>query len=69
MEEKFFDDWNELKKSLHDITAKGVVRCALLSQASSYSALRLYKKLDRISETEFARICSKLGWLLLKITP
>ena len=53
----------------HDVTVKGITRCALLSQASSYSALRLYKKIDRVSETEFTRICLKLSWLLLKITP
>ena len=52
-----------------DIAVNGVTRCALLSQAGSFSTLRLYKKIDRLSETEFAQICSKLGWLLLKITP
>ncbi len=51
------------------ITVNGAARCALLSQASSYSALRLYKKMDRVSETEFTKLCSKLCWLLLKITP
>ena len=51
------------------ITVNGVIRCALLSQASSFSSLRLYKKIDRLSITEFDRICIKLGQLLLKITP
>lgn len=51
------------------VTVNGVTRCALLSQASSFSSLRLYKKMDRLSVQEFKRICSKLGQLLLKITP
>ena len=52
-----------------NITVNGANRCVLLSQASSFSSLRLYKKIDRLSPHEFNKICMKLGQLLLKITP
>ena len=51
------------------ITVNRKTRCVLLSQAGSFSALRLYERIDKISETEFTKICSRLGHLLLKITP
>lgn len=52
-----------------DIRVNGVNRCVLLSQASSFSSLRLYKRIDRVSVEEFDRIRIELGRLLLKITP
>ena len=52
-----------------NITVNGINRCVLLSQASSFSSLRLYKKIDRLSIAEFNKVCVKLGQLLLKITP
>ena len=52
-----------------DITVNKITRCALLSQASSFSAFRLYKRIDRIPSEDFAQIRLKLGKLLLKITP
>lgn len=52
-----------------NIKVNNITRCALLSQVSSYSAFRLYSKIDRISETEFRNICSKLKILLFKEKP
>ncbi|MBQ8156263.1 type II toxin-antitoxin system PemK/MazF family toxin [Candidatus Saccharibacteria bacterium] len=51
------------------INVNNVTRCALLSQVSSYSAFRLYNKIDRLSETEFKNICHKLKILLFKEKP
>ena len=52
-----------------NITVHGKNSCVLLSQAGSFSVIRLYKKIDRISESDFSIICSELGSVLLKITP
>lgn len=48
------------------ITVNGISRCVLLSQASSFSALRLYEKIDRIAMDEFDEVTSRLSQLLLK---
>ena len=52
-----------------NITVGGKEGSALLSQACSFSVFRLYKRIDKLSEAEFNRICLRLGELLLKITP
>lgn len=51
------------------IEVKGINRCVLLSQASSFSVFRLYDRIDKISIAEFDKIRAKLGRVLLKITP
>lgn len=48
------------------ITVMGKNRCALLSQAGSYSVKRLYGRIDKVSKTEFEEISEKLRILLFK---
>lgn len=60
----------DLKGFWYDsVEIKGVNRCVLLSQAGSFSVFRLYERIDKISKTDFSKICAKLGKVLLKITP
>ena len=48
------------------ITVDGKTRCALLSQASSYSVYRLYGKMSKVSRKEFEEICIRTQRLLFK---
>ena len=48
------------------ITVKNKNRCALLSQAGSYSVNRLYGRIGKVSKNEFEEICAKLQVLLFK---
>ena len=48
------------------ITVRGESRCALLSQAGSYSVKRLYGRIGKISKIEFEEISEKLRILLFK---
>ena len=49
-----------------NIKIRGQNRCALLSQAGSYSVRRLYGRIDRISKDEFEEIGERLRILLFK---
>ena len=46
------------------ITIKGVERSALLSQAGTFSAKRLYERIDKVSKEEFVNVCKTLEKLL-----
>lgn len=48
------------------ILVNGIPETALLSQSGSFSANRLFSKIDRISEEDFGRILQSLEELLFK---
>ncbi|MBO4812982.1 type II toxin-antitoxin system PemK/MazF family toxin [Candidatus Saccharibacteria bacterium] len=52
-----------------EINVAGKTGNALLSQASSFSVLRLYRKISRVSKEDFIKICERLQGLLFKKFP
>jgi mRNA interferase MazF len=51
------------------INVGGETRSALLSQASSFSTLRLYRKISKIPKDEYEYVCNLLQGLLFKKFP